>query len=106
MRQQAPMSLRALDESEPGSLWVFSGVIGVVSSEASGRTRFVVEDSLSGIRAGDIIVPFRRLLYPADESSGDGRPAQAKVVAIGAGDRVVAGLYETSFTLCPAMRAG
>ena len=94
MRQQDYMAVRDLDESRPPALWIFSGVVAVLRNERSGRTKFVVEDSISGIREGDRLVPYQRLLFPAGDSEAAPRAIGSSVVAIGDGDKVLASLFD------------
>ena len=91
MRLQENPSLTSRDQAAPTSLWVYSGVLSVIAVEKTGRTRFLVEESLNGVRPDDRIVPFQNLFHPSDPSEYEPKSVPALVIAIGDGERIIAG---------------
>jgi hypothetical protein len=91
MRFQDQPSMTSGEQSAPSSLWVYSGVLSVIAVEKTGRTRFLVEESLNGVRPDDRIVPFQNLFLPSDPGEYEPKSVPAMVVAVGDGERVIAG---------------
>jgi nucleoid-associated protein YgaU len=91
MRLQENPSLTSRDQAAPTSLWVYSGVLSTIAVEKTGRTRFLVEESLTGVRPDDRIVPFQNLFRPSDPSEYEPKSVPALVIAIGDGERIIAG---------------
>jgi nucleoid-associated protein YgaU len=91
MRFQDQPSMTSGEQTAPSSLWVYSGVLSVIAVEKTGRTRFLVEESINGVRPDDRIVPFQNLFLPSDPGEYEPKSVPAMVVAVGDGERVIAG---------------
>ncbi len=78
-------------DREISQVWAYSGVVGAVETLESGRSKFVVEESHTGIRADDVLVPYVDLLRAVDTSTtSPSRDVVGQVVAIGNGDQMLA----------------
>lgn len=94
VRGQSPAEDTDGNDHTPG-FWVYSGVVGVLGREQTGRLRMIVEESEEGVRPGDRIVPFQDLLKPViTKVDREPREAQALVAAIGNGEQTLASLLD------------
>lgn len=94
VREQSPAKDSEGTDHTPG-FWVYSGVVGVVGRERTGRLRMIVEESKEGVRPGDRIVPFQDLLRPVlTKVDREPRETPAVVAAIGNGEQTLASLLD------------